>query len=120
MKKFFTIIIPFAIAAVIALQFTACETYVLPELSVSPDTLRFGASEDSLVTSVKSNVIWTAEPDDRGEEWISAVPDYWEGPGEIVVHTKTNDSRTPRSAVITVKSETITRQLVIEQAGQPE
>ena len=120
MKKFFTIIIPLAVAAVLGFQFTACEKYVLPELNISPDTLRFGAAGDSLISVVNSNVIWTAKPEEKYIDWLEAVPDYWEGPGELMIRTQDNDSVAPRSAVIIVKSESITKKLVIEQAGRPE
>lgn len=120
MKRFLTIIIPLAVVAVLGFQFTACEKYVLPELSVSPDTLRFGAVEDSLISMVNSNVIWTAKPEDSGTDWLEATPDYWEGQGELMIRTQNNGSGTPRSAVIIIKSETITKRLVIEQAGRPE
>ena len=64
MRKAATIIIPLALLALLAAQFTACEKYVLPEVNVSADTLWFGAAADSQRLTVWTNVITTAEPDD--------------------------------------------------------
>ena len=115
MKKFFTITVPIALAAILVLQFTSCEKYVLPELALGTDTLFFSASADSSEVAVESNVIWQASLENSGDDWLETGPSWFEGPGEAYVKVQENVSGSQRSANVVVKSETITKKIFVIQ-----
>ena len=115
MKKFFTITVPLVVAAALALQFTSCEKYVLPELSLGADTLVFTAAADSATVAVSANVIWQAELEDSGQEWLETGPSWWEGPGEAYIKVEDNGTDAERSANVIVKSETIRKKITVIQ-----
>ena len=52
------------LVAVGVAQFTGCEKYVLPAISVTPDTLRFSAMADSADIFLSTNVITGPEAED--------------------------------------------------------
>ena len=70
MRKLTTILLSVLLTLLFASQFLSCEKYVLPELSISPDTLWFSAAADSQVVLLVTNVITTAEPENAG--WLYA------------------------------------------------
>lgn len=117
MKK--RIILPVAAAGLIltVMQFTGCEHYVLPELTLSPDTLYFNAQADSQLVSVNTNVIWYREDDATSEDWFSFSPSDGEGSDVMTVRVKAN-SGNDRKAGIVFRSETISRTLHIFQEGE--
>ena len=118
MRKAATIIIPLALLALLASQFTACEKYVLPEVNVSADTLWFGAAADSQRLTVWTNVITTAEPDDA-DGWIWAEPYWFESDCTLVVYVRENYDPEPRTGTLPIKSEAILRNVTVIQEGNP-
>lgn len=116
MRKAATIIIPLVLLALLAAQFTACEKYVLPEVSVSADTLWFGAAADSQKLVVTTNVITTAESDDA---WIWAEPYWFDSSCTITVSVRENPDAEPRTGTLPIKSEAILRNVTVIQEGNP-
>lgn len=116
MRKAFAIIVPVLLLAVFAAQFTACEKYVLPEVTLSSDTLRFSAAADSQALHVTTNVITTIYPE-SGDRWVYASPNWFEQSQTVFIHVYDNPSSESRTAVVPVKSEAIQRNLVIIQEG---
>lgn len=119
MRKAFAIIVPALLLAVFAAQFTACEKFVLPELSISPDTLRFGALADSQAVHVTTNVITTLYPE-NSDNWVHARPEWLDQSGTVFIRVYDNLSTESRTAIIPVKSEAILRNLVVIQEGAAE
>ena len=116
MRKAATIIIPLILLALLAAQFTACEKYVLPELSVSADTLWFGAAADSQKLVVTTNVITTAETDII---WLWAEPYWFDKTSTVTVSVRENTDPDPRTCTLPIESEAILRHVVIIQEGNP-
>lgn len=114
MKKTFTAIASVTIALLIAGQMVSCEKYILPELTVTPDTLRFGAAADSALVKVHSNVIWSNKDN---PDWIGVSVDWGDADAETFVSVTENTSTQARQAQVSIKSETIQRYIVVEQAG---
>ncbi len=101
-----------------AAQFLGCEKHVLPELSFTPDTLRFSAKEDSAILHVTTNVITTVEPESN-VAWVYADPPWMDESTEVVIHVRENGTRYERSATIPVKSESIQFFLYVVQEAAP-
>ena len=108
-----------ALLLIFAAQFTACEKYVLPEVSVSPDTLRFGAAVDSQRVFVTTNVITTIRPG-LDAVWITTNPDWFDGSCYVTISVSENEDGKERTAVLPVHSEVISRDLVVIQEGKPQ
>ena len=108
-----------ALLLAFAAQFTACEKYVLPEMSVSPDTLWFGAAPDSQRVFVTTNVITTIRPG-LDAEWITTNPDWFDGSCHVMIGVSENEGESARTAVLPVHSEIIQRNLVVIQEGKPQ
>lgn len=115
-RKLPAIIIPAVLLAVLAAQFTACEKYVLPDLHVSPDTLRFTAATDSQTVTVTTNVITTLYAE-SSDNWVSASPDWIDSGTPVLIRVAENTGPESRTATIPVKSESILRNLVVIQEG---
>lgn len=118
MRKAATIIIPLALLALLAAQFTACEKYVIPEVNVSPDTLWFGAAADSQRLIVWTNVITTAETEGE-DSWIWAEPYWFESDCTLVVHVRENLDPEQRTGTLPIKSEAVLRNVTVIQEGAP-
>ena len=114
MKKIVTVAVASTIAALTVIQMVSCEKYVLPELTVAPDTLRFGAAADSALVKVHSNVIWSNKDN---PDWISVSVDWGDSDAETFVSVTENTATQARQAQVSIKSETIQRYIVVEQAG---
>ena len=114
MRKAFAILLSALLLAVLAAQFTACEKYVLPELSISTDTLRFSAAADSQKLVVTTNVITTIYPEDK-DSWIHANPEWLETSATVFIRVRENPDPKERIATVPVKSEVILRHLVVVQ-----
>ncbi|MBR0223154.1 MAG: BACON domain-containing protein [Bacteroidales bacterium] len=119
MRKAFAIIIPAILLAFFAAQFTACEKYVLPDLTITPDTLWFSAAADSQAINVNTNVITTLYPE-NSDSWVQARPEWLDRSRTVFIRVSENISSESRTAVIPVKSEAIQRNLVVIQEGLPE
>ena len=114
MKKTFTALSAFSIMLLLAGQMVSCEKFVLPELTVSPDTLRFSAAADSSIVKIHSNVIWSNR---NNPDWIRVSVDWGDTDAETFVAVTENTSSEARQAKVSIKSETIQRYIVVEQAG---
>ena len=117
MRKASTIIIPAVLALIAAAQFMGCEKYILPDISVAPDTLRFGAATDSAVVRLTTNVITKPEPED-GVSWISAWPDWFDESSDLTVYVQANTASTARTGILYFKSEAIQKKLIVIQEGE--
>ena len=117
MKKTLTAIAALSIVFLIASQMISCEKFILPELTVSPDTLRFSAAADSALVKVHSNVIWSNKDN---PDWIGVSVDWGDADAETFVSVTENTSTQVRQAQVSIKSETIQRYIVVEQAGATE
>ncbi len=99
---------------------SACEKYVLPELSFEPDTLFFTAAGGTQTLSLKSNVEWEAEinrSEDTWVEWITFTPTFSDGDCDVQVTLTDNTAGPLRSLSFDIKSETLKHTLTIIQEG---
>ena len=116
MRKASAIIIPAVLLMLLAAQFSACEKYVLPDLTISADTLRFSAAADSQRIVVTTNVITTLYPESSAP-WVSANPEWLEASCPVFIRVSDNPGPQTRTTTIPVKSEAILRHLVVIQEG---
>lgn len=114
MKKTFTALAAIFTVLLTAGQMVSCEKYILPELTVTPDTLRFSAAADSSIVKIHSNVIWSNKDN---PDWIRVSVDWGDTDAETFVAVTENTSPEARQAKVSIKSETIQRFIVVEQAG---
>lgn len=117
MKKTFTALTAFSIVLLLAAQMVSCEKYILPELTATPDTLRFGAAADSALVKVHSNVIWS---NNDNPDWIRVSVNWGDTDDETFVFVTENTASEARQAKVSIKSETIQRYIVVEQEGATE
>lgn len=115
MKKAATIIIPVLLLILAAAQFSSCEKFVLPDISVTPDTLRFSARADSAEVRLSTNVITKAEADD--DFWITTWPDWFDTSSNLMVFVRENTDSLSRTGILYFKSEAIQKKLVVIQEG---
>ncbi len=115
-RKSLTIIIPAILAILVLIPFSGCEKYILPDIQLSVDTLRFSAKEDSLTFFVQTNVITTAKADDS-DSWLEANPPWFDADTLVVVYVTENKSSSTRTATLPIKSEAILKNLTVIQAG---
>mgnify|MGYP003298769152 CR=1 FL=1 len=113
-KKALAIIIPLATVLLIAPQFSSCEKYVLPEMSLTPDTLYFRANADSSTVNVKANIKWDVSKSGQ-INWLEFSPDEGEGDGEVKIKV-TASTESSREATLTFRSETLEKKLVVIQS----
>ena len=82
-----------AVAAVILFimlaQFVSCEKYVLPELTISQDTIIFSHNVDSAYLEIHSNVIWEIETPDVSisDRWVIVRPNWADGDTTVIFKT---------------------------------
>ena len=101
---------------VAAAQFTGCEKYVLPDLSITPDTLRFSAQADSADIYLSTNVI-TSPVVEEDSKWLSAWPEWFDADSPVTIYVKNNTDSTARTGIINFKSEALEKKLVVIQAA---
>lgn len=118
MRKTASIILAALLAGMFAAQFTACEKYVLPELSISTDTLYFSAGPDSLQFFVHTNTITTAEAENA--YWIQTDPAWMDADTTVTVYVGHYVGSTSRTGTIVVKSESLQRNLFVIQVADPD
>ena len=114
-----------AVAAVILFimlaQFVSCEKYVLPELTISQDTIIFSHNIDSAYLEIHSNVIWEIETPDVSiaDRWVIVRPNWADGDTTVIFKTTLNKGPR-RETKARVFSETIERYLMLIQEAAPE
>ena len=114
-RKITSFAVAAALLGVALAQFYGCEKYVLPEITLSQDTLLFRAALDSQAVHITTNVVTTAEPATSDQRWISTNPVWFDETSDVVVTVQENTTGEQRTATIPVKSETILKNLVVIQ-----
>ena len=115
-KKFRTLFLALCAAGLLLTQFWGCEQYVLPEITLNPDTLRFTAAGGVLPVQVEANVKWKLSIGSEGSGWLTAGADSGSGSLTVGIETTAN-ADDERKATVTVSSETIRKRLVVIQAS---
>lgn len=86
------------------------------EVLVTPYTkLDFTSLAETQPFTISSNFLWTIE---MADTWISVSPAKGYGDKEVMVAVQPNVSMEPRQTVFTIKGETVTRDIVVFQAGE--
>ena len=117
MKKVLMAILAAAVLAAAAAGAASCEKYVLPELSLSQDTLLVNKSAQQLSLTVNSNVQWEFDVAGAQVEWVIFDPEWGEVGRKVTISVEENTSGAVRKAAIPVQSQTIQKQLLIVQSG---
>lgn len=88
----------------------------VPRLSLAPGGLSFTAAGGTTPVAVKTNRAWTVT---ENLPWITVTPTSGTGAveGSISVTAAPNTEIAPRSGVITIKAENLTRTLGVSQIG---
>ena len=116
MRKAASVIISLSLLVLFSAQFLSCEKYVIPDLQVSPDTLRFGAAADSqkIIVTTNVNTMMIVESEDS---WVFADPDFIEETSEVTIYVLENETGSARTITLPVKSEALERKLLVIQEG---
>lgn len=121
MKRLEKILPACVVAVMLLLQFSSCEKYILPSITVKPDTLVFMATADTVTAIITATVACTvSQPvSDDGEAvgWASCNSGDFTGKGEgqLTVYVTENPSSQRRNAIITINSEAIKKKVRIIQ-----
>ncbi len=120
-KNILTLAVATVFFFVLLAQFVSCEKYVLPELTISQDTLIFSHTADSVYLDVHSNVIWEIETPDINisDRWVIVRPNWADGDTTVIFKTTLNEGPM-RQTKARVFSETIERFLLLIQQAAPE
>lgn len=115
-RKIPTILVSALLVMATIAQFMGCEKYVLPDLSIEPDTLRFNAMADSADIFLTTNVISKTEAE-QGSEWITSWPEWFDESATVTIYVRENTGQAERTGILYFKSEAIEKKLVVIQAG---
>lgn len=86
------------------------------EVLVTPYTkLDFTSLAETQPFTISSNFLWTIE---MADTWISVSPAKGYGDKQVTVTVQPNVSLEPRQTVFTIKGETVTRDIMVTQAGE--
>ena len=88
---------------------------VTPQLSVSSTEELFTADGGVSEVTVTSNTTWSIS---NAASWFTATASATEGNGKLSLNVQSNPTATERSAVITVSSATISKQIKVRQSGK--
>ena len=116
LKKFRTLFFALCASGLLLTQFWGCEQYVLPEITLTPDTLRFTAAGGVLPVEVKANVKWKLTVGSEGSDWVTAGAATGNGNLTVGIETTAN-ADDERRCTVTVSSETIRKRLTVIQAS---
>jgi len=112
MKKFLIILFSVIFTIIIIAQFSSCEKYVLPSLSLSQDTLTFSPEAQDCELIIETNVIWSA---DNTSNWIILDPGEGALSDTITMSVTKNDTGEKRSYKISFNTETLKKSVVVIQ-----
>ena len=95
----------------------SCEKYVLPEISLSQDTILVNKAAQELSLTVNSNVQWEFDVAGVGIDWVIFDPEWGELGRKVTVSIEENTSGSVRRATVPFQSQTISKQLIIVQSA---
>ena len=116
LKKFRPLFFALCASGLLLTQFWGCEQYVLPEITLTPDTLRFTAAGGVLPVKVAANVKWKLTVSSEGSGWVTAGAANGNGNLTVGIETTANTDD-ERQCTVTVTSETIRKRLTVIQAS---
>ena len=116
LKKFRPLFFALCASGLLLTQFWGCEQYILPEITLTPDTLRFTAAGGVLPVEVEANVKWKLTVGSEGSGWVTAGAANGNGNLTVGIETTANTDD-ERRCTVTVASETIRKRLTIIQAS---
>jgi formylglycine-generating enzyme required for sulfatase activity len=86
-------------------------------LSVNPTTIEATANADTYTVEVTSTAMWSSEVNGAAASWCSLSPDWFAGDRTVTVRIADNQDSQPRSALITLTSGALKKQIVVNQAA---
>lgn len=119
-RKITTAIVAAALLGAAVAQLSSCEKFVLPEITVSQDTLLFSAAGGSQSIRVTTNVITTAYPETIDQLWLSTDPGWFDESSTVTFTVAENTKPEERTGTVPVKSESILKNVVVIQEGKPQ
>ena len=121
MKRVSKLMAVVAVATAMVWQFASCEKYILPEIKVTPDTLRFASAAGSQTSFVTSNVKCSVSisKTEEGEEitWLTCDKMDYKGKGEELFTLTVIDNVTGRRRIgnVLISSEAFEKKIVVIQ-----
>ena len=116
MKTLFRFLLALTASFLFLAQFAGCEKYVLPEMTLSPDTLLFPAAGGEALLQVKSNVAWHLDDVPAEGEWFHFSVMTEESGCDVTVTAQANTGGSRRASVV-FRTETLSRRLTLIQEG---
>jgi hypothetical protein len=89
-----------------------------PALAVNPATIEATVFAGTYTVEVTSIATWSSEVNAAATGWCSISPDWFAGNTTITVSVATNLDSVPRSALITLTSGTLKKQIVVNQVAR--
>ena len=117
MKKVMMVLIAAAVIIAAAAGASSCEKYVLPELSLSKDTLAVNKAAQELTFVVNANVPWEFDLSEVKAEWLVFSPEWGDLGMPVTISIEENTTGARRSVTVPVSSQTITKNLLIVQSA---
>ena len=117
MKKVLMALCATAVIIAAAAGAASCEKYVLPEISLSQDTILVNKAAQELSLTVNSNVQWEFDVAGVGIDWVIFDPEWGELGRKVTVSIEENTSGSVRRATVPFQSQTISKQLIIVQSA---
>jgi hypothetical protein len=87
---------------------------IVPILEVTPETIEATDAADTYTVDVTANAEWTAESD---ANWCYILPDRADGNYAATIYVVANPNPEPRSALITITSGDLQKQITVNQAA---
>ena len=115
LRKIYTLLVSALLVVVAIAQFTGCEKYVLPAISITPDTLRFSALADSADVWLSTNVI--CKPEVEASFWLTVWPEWFDESSTMTVFVRENTDSLSRTGIIYITSEALQKKIVVIQEG---
>ena len=102
------------LAALALIAAVACQKTVVPELSVSTNTINLGPQGGQTMLTVTSNQEWTLS---ASEDWISLASDKGSGTLTVAVSVGAFTETSARSGQVVVKSATLSQTIAVVQSA---
>jgi hypothetical protein len=109
-----------AVVIAAAAGMSSCETYILPSLELSQDTILVNKAAQELAFVVNTNVEWSFEMETANARWIDVTPQIGDCTATVTILIDENDTGAARRATVPVKTSTLQKNLYIVQSGDEE
>jgi uncharacterized protein (TIGR02145 family) len=89
-----------------------------PPLAVNPATIEVAAFDSTYTVEVTSIATWSSEVNAAATSWCTITPDWAAGNRTVTISVADNPDTVPRSALITLTSGTLKKEIVVNQVAR--